>query len=52
MKFGADFCAEDAVRLSPYKDDNPKYAKITPFKASSDLLYSPILMYMKTKSEV
>ena len=29
--FRVDFYAEDAIRLSPYKDDKWKYAENTPF---------------------
>ena len=34
--FRVDFYAEDAIRLSPYKDDKWKYAENTPFWAGSD----------------
>ena len=34
--FCVDFYAEDAIRLSPYKDDKWKYAENTPFWAGSD----------------
>ena len=34
--FRVDFYAEDAIRLSPYKDDKWKYAENTPFWADSD----------------
>ena len=34
--FRVDFYAEDAIRLSPYKDDKCKYAENTPFWAGSD----------------
>ena len=35
MEFCGDFGAEDAARLTPCKDDKPKYTEITPFKAGS-----------------
>ena len=38
-----DFYAEDAIRLSPYKDDKLKYAENTPFWAGSD--YSRLPMH-------
>ena len=36
MEFREDFGAEDAARLTPCKDDKPKYAEIMPFQAGSD----------------
>ena len=33
--FRVDFYAEDAVRLTPCKDDKPKDAEIMPFQAGS-----------------
>ena len=35
-----DFGAEDAERLTPFKDDKPKYAEIMPFQAGSDYFSS------------
>ena len=35
MKFRGDFGAEDEARLTPCKDDKPKDAEITLFKAGS-----------------
>ena len=39
--FRVDFYAEDAIRLSPYKDDKLKYAENTPFGAGSDYFRLP-----------
>ena len=39
--FRVDFYAEDAIRLSPYKDDKWKYAENTPFWADSDYFRLP-----------
>ena len=39
--FRVDFYAEDAIRLSPYKDDKLKYAENTPFWAGSDYFRLP-----------
>ena len=36
MYFWIDFGAEDAGRLSPFEDDNPKDAENTVFRAGSD----------------
>ena len=36
MKFCAGFDAEDADRLTPFKDDKPKNAEIPLFQAGSD----------------
>ena len=44
--FRVDFYAEDAIRLSPYKDDKWKYAENTPFWAGSD--YSRLPTAYKT----
>jgi len=33
MKFRGDFGAKDEARLTPCKDDKPKYTEITQFKA-------------------
>ena len=41
--FRVDFYAEDAIRLSPYKDDKWKYAENTPFWAGSDYSRLPIV---------
>ena len=38
MNFCVDFGAEDAGRLTPFKDDKPKDAKNSPFEASSVLV--------------
>ncbi len=40
MEFWADFGAEDEARLMPCKDDKPKDAEITLFKAGSDYFLS------------
>ena len=37
MKFCADFGAEFADRLSPFKNDKLKDAEISPFQAGSDI---------------
>ncbi|MBQ7033989.1 MAG: hypothetical protein IJN25_10085, partial [Clostridia bacterium] len=41
MKFRENFGAEDAARLTPCKDDKPKYTGIPPFKAWFGCLLSP-----------
>ena len=38
MNFRVDFGAEDEVRLSPFKDDNPKDTENSTFEASSLLV--------------
>ena len=38
MNFCVDFGAEDAGRLTPFKDDKPKDAENSPFEASSVLV--------------
>ena len=38
MNFCVDFGAEDAGRLTPFKDDKPKDTENSPFKASSVLV--------------
>ena len=38
MNFGAD----DDERLTPFEEDKPKCAEITPFKAGSDYMLSAI----------
>ena len=50
MEFRVDFGAEDEARLSPCKDDKPKYIEITPFQADLDyflsaMLTSPVLIF-------
>ena len=35
-----NFGAEDAERLTPFKDDKPKYTEIMPFQAGSDYFSS------------
>ena len=53
--FCVDFYAEDAIRLSPYKDDKWKYAKNTPFWAGSDYSRLPrqaqIIFYIKSGTD-
>ena len=36
MEFRGDFGAEDEARLTPCKDNKPKYTDIAPFQAGSD----------------
>ena len=49
MEFRVDFGAEDAARLTPCKDDKPKYTEITLFQASSDYsLSAKIFQSVKT----
>ena len=43
MEFRVDFGAEDEARLSPCKDDKPKYIEITPFQADLGYFLSAIL---------
>ena len=38
-----NFGAENAERLTPFKDDKPKYAEIMPFQAGSDYFLSATL---------
>ena len=38
MNFCVDFGAEDAGRLTPFKDDKPKDTENSPFEASSVLV--------------
>ena len=38
MNFCVDFDAEDAGRLTPFKDDKPKDTENSPFEASSVLV--------------
>ena len=42
MEFRGDFGAEDEARLTPCKDDKPKYTEITLFQAGSDYSLSAI----------
>ena len=42
MNFQVDFGAEDEVRLSPFKDDNPKDTENSTFEASSLLVVKAI----------
>ena len=41
MNFGAD----DDERLTPFEEDKPKCAEITPFKAGSDSMLSAMLVH-------
>ena len=45
MNFCVDFGAEDAGRLTPFKDDKPKDTENSPFEASSVLVVkaSPLI---------
>jgi len=43
MEFRVGFGAEDEARLTPCKDDKPKYTEITLFQASSDYSLSASL---------
>ena len=42
MNFCVDFGAEDAGRLTPFKDDKPKDTENSPFEASSVLIVKAI----------
>ena len=44
-----NFGAEDAERLTPFKDDKPKYAEIMPFQAGSDYFSSAMPMYVSER---
>ena len=46
MKFRADFGAKDEARLEPCKDDKPKDAGITLFKAGSVYCLSAHYIYI------
>ena len=47
MNFCVDFGAEDAGRLTPFKDDKPKDAKNSPFEASSVLVVKASVKTLK-----
>ena len=50
MNFCVDFGAEDAGRLTPFKDDKPKDTENSPFEASSVLVVKARVLESKQKS--
>ena len=45
MNFCVDFGAEDAGRLTPFKDDKPKDTENSPFEASSVLVVKATIFF-------
>ena len=52
MNFCVDFGAEDAGRLTPFKDDKSKDTENSPFEASSVLVVKAIIAYYFEKENI